>query len=548
VATSFKTGQLNSFRVAQNCGTRAFFAAHADTSTLQVYAWDEGKAEPVPNLVEVARWIGGAGYHSRTPDGRTWLDRADPRITGATLAGTDLYVAWAVNSGSNLRPQPFVQIARIDAQSLTLLENVNVFDPDSATCYGALSTNADGEVGLAYMIGGGPRFPSAVVGILTGARKDLIVAIGDRGPLPNSSGGGEWGDYLAVRPVHPDRRLFSASGYTMNGAGDGSNRDATPRFLVFGRVQNAAAAGSMAMAPQGGAAWFSRPPAQAVRAQALPRDVPAALDVNSLGVVSPEIAAKIKAAAGLGQASEAASVRAQAATPALPEQDKPGTERWSVKTGQDPDRGKVGRNVIDGEDLGAGIVESTIAELASLPRPPGLEDIRADPPEFQSARDGVAEVTIWRIKAQIIALRHEADGDYHLVLQGRGGEQMIAEIPTPSTRFVGDSPWLDNFTAARKEIDDKLVRHLSPAAFGLVQGRFMPHGAMMFQPQEAADPGVSFVTPPPGSPQLQPLFQSAIQPTPVRITGVGFFDREHGATGAAPNVIELHGVLKVEWT
>ena len=43
------------------------------------------------------------------------------------------------------------------------------------------------------------------------------------------------------------------------------------------------------------------------------------------------------------------------------------------------------------------------------------------------------------------------------------------------------------------------------------------------------------------------LFQTAIDPTPARITGVGFFDRSHGQTGAAPNVIELHTVLKIEW-
>ena len=34
---------------------------------------------------------------------------------------------------------------------------------------------------------------------------------------------------------------------------------------------------------------------------------------------------------------------------------------------------------------------------------------------------------------------------------------------------------------------------------------------------------------------------------PARITGVGFFDRSHGATGAAPNVFEIHPVLKIEW-
>jgi hypothetical protein len=270
-------------------------------------------------------------------------------------------------------------------------------------------------------------------------------------------------------------------------------------------------------------------------------------DVNTLGVVAPDVAAKIKAAAGLAPEPAAAPMRAEAPIPALPEQVRPGTERWRVKTGQDQDRAKVGKNIIDNQDLGAGIVESAVEELASLPRPAGMEDIRADPPEFQDVRDGVAEVTIWRIEARIIALKHEADGDYHLVLQGASGQEMVAEIPTPTADFVGDSPWLNNFSQARKEVDDKLVQHLSPSAFGLVEGKFMPHGATMFQSRPAASPGVSFVTPPPGSALSQPLFQTAIQPTPARITGVGFFDRAHGATGAAPNVIELHPVLKIEW-
>jgi len=75
----------------------------------------------------------------------------------------------------------------------------------------------------------------------------------------------------------------------------------------------------------------------------------------------------------------------------------------------------------------------------------------------------------------------------------------------------------------------------------------MPHGATTSPPLATAPPGMSFVTPPAGSGLTQPLFQSAIPPTRARITGVGFFDRAHGATGAAPNVIELHPVLKIEW-
>jgi len=269
-------------------------------------------------------------------------------------------------------------------------------------------------------------------------------------------------------------------------------------------------------------------------------------DVNSLGVVSSDVAAKIKAAAGLGIEPQAAP-RSAAPAIARPQQDVPGTERWFVKTGQDQDRAKVGKNVIDGEDLGAGIVESSVEELTSLPRPPGLEVATQDPPAFSKVRDGVTEITIWRIVATIISLRHEKDGDYHLVLQGSSGQQMVAEVPTPTAEFIGDCPWLDNIQQARNEVDDRLVSHLAPANFGLIRGRFVPRGVLQGSPRLLPPPGISFVTPPRGSGLAQPLFQTAISPTPVRITGVGFFDRAHGATGAAPNVIELHPVLKIEW-
>ncbi len=99
-----------------------------------------------------------------------------------------------------------------------------------------------------------------------------------------------------------------------------------------------------------------------------PEDGGPITDVNTLPVVSPEVAAQIKTAAGLGvgPAPELATSLDQA-PPAL-EIDKPGTERWPVKTGQDPDRAKVGKNVIGEDDLGAGIVEATVEDLIGLPR------------------------------------------------------------------------------------------------------------------------------------------------------------------------------------
>lgn len=534
-AQRFVSMDLQSFRVAQNCGASAFFAAHQDTSTLALFSWDETQPAPVRSSLGVARWIGGNGYRSRCPDGNRWLDRADPRIAGATLAGKELWFAWSVDSGSNQRPNPLVQIARINSQDLTLIENINLFDPDSAIAYAALSANSDTEVGVSYMIGGGPRYPSHVVGILTNTRKDVVVASGDRAPLPDpQTGKGEWGDFLSVRPALPDQKRFAATGYTMQGAGDGSNRDATPRFVVFGRSATAP--------PPGG------PPGPGEGAGPVtPVSGGPITDVAALPLVSDAVASMIKRAAGiLTGARGGPPARAAAEQPELV--TKPGVERWPVKTGQDPDRDQVGKNVVGGRDLGAGIVVATVEELISAPRPADMPDPRRLYDAYQAHRAAPVETTIWRLDVTITAMKLEADGDYHLVLQGASGETMIGEIPTPNTQFVGDSPWLNNMQAARHAVDDKFVTHLSPAAFVAMGDKLVPRDAVSGPIESFPATPASFLPPGPGVPQSVPLFKTQLPPTRARVTGVGFFDSVHGQMGVSQsNGIELHPVLRIEW-
>jgi hypothetical protein len=232
---------------------------------------------------------------------------------------------------------------------------------------------------------------------------------------------------------------------------------------------------------------------------------------------------------------------------------KPGTERWPVKTGQDPDRNAVGKNIINGMNLGAGIVPTTVEELISLPRPPGLEVVTADPPAFQSKRAQPVETTIWQVEVTITVVNQEADGDNHLVIQGASGATMVAEVPTPTTTFIGDSPWLANIQEARQAVDDQLIHNLSPQDFVLPPGgtKLVPKNSLSGDfsiPSLAAfKMPESFRTPPEGEEAPMPTFQTAVKPTRARITGVGFFDRAHGATGAAPNVVEIHPVLKIVW-
>lgn len=236
--SSFTSGTLSasrsisnthpSLRVAQNCGTTAYFVAHNSTSSLRVFSWRETSPTPTTNDVTVASWARGP-MSSVTPDGRDWLQRADSRHTGATLAGNELWFAWGSNKGgANARPNPFVQIARINATTMTLIENINLWDPNSAIFYAGLHTNANNEVGASYTIGGGTRFPTHVVGILTGTRRQATTFASTRGPADN-----KWGDYLTVRRNFPNQKLFCATGYSLQ-SGAGSS-DATPNFTVFGR-------------------------------------------------------------------------------------------------------------------------------------------------------------------------------------------------------------------------------------------------------------------------------------------------------------------------
>lgn len=228
----FRSTSNFNFRVTQNSGSTAYFATHVNTSTLRVFSWpDSGQVSS--REVRIARYD-RSDYRSMTPGprARNWLGRADDRITAATRSGNEIWFGWSAGRrGSNSRPQPYIQIARIDSRNFQLIENINIWDQNSATAYPALATNSNREVGVSYTIGGGSRFPSMVVAILTGTRRELIANDGTRPPSDH-----EWGDYCAVRRMSPNEKLFCATGHTFQ-AGSGS-ADATPAYLVFGRASD----------------------------------------------------------------------------------------------------------------------------------------------------------------------------------------------------------------------------------------------------------------------------------------------------------------------
>lgn len=124
----------------------------------------------------------------------------------------------------------------------------------------------------------------------------------------------------------------------------------------------------------------------------------------------------------------------------------------------------------------------TVAELVALPAPKWSAK-RARGDEEKVAAE--LEVFVRKVRA-------EADGDVHVVVAdaAEGGPTMVVEVP--SDECAGGSRYREDMKAARAVLD-----------------------------------------------RLRPGSK-------VLLRGVVFFDKVHGATGAAPNGVELHPVTKAE--
>lgn len=111
-----------------------------------------------------------------------------------------------------------------------------------------------------------------------------------------------------------------------------------------------------------------------------------------------------------------------------------GTERWSVKTGTDPDARMV--------NLGT-VVPNTIATMVGWTYPSPLP---------RNNRVAPYETTVWSLRVTLVKFKRETDEDYHLVLQDAAGNTMIGEIPAPNC-VAANSPFRAGVLNARAQFD-----------------------------------------------------------------------------------------------
>jgi hypothetical protein len=200
-----------------------------------------------------------------------------------------------------------------------------------------------------------------------------------------------------------------------------------------------------------------------------------------------------------------------------------GNYRWDVKTLQDIDAGSINFE---------SPVTTTIHELVNKAKPYHSKRSSHDIPlGIRGSSRQPAESVLYLIKrATFQGFKEESDHDYHLVIgDPQTGETMVMEIPDPN---CAHPKFRSNFQLARLEVQQSLRLN-----------RTFKQGAMTW----------------------------FSKPLIVDVEGVGFFDSIHGRhlevggthktrgatspghwvkgeTGAAPNGIELHPVLRLyEW-
>ena len=138
-------------------------------------------------------------------------------------------------------------------------------------------------------------------------------------------------------------------------------------------------------------------------------------------------------------------------------------------------------------------VPATIASLRALEPP-------VNPNRLKDTRYAPTELTVFEVTGVLVYIKSEDDEDYHLVIRDDSGRTMIVE--SPADNCVGKGKLAADVRAARKAIDD----NVGPVT------------------KKAKKPKVT-----------------------VTVTGIGFFDPIHGQTGVAPNGIELHPLLSIDF-
>ncbi len=224
--------------VSQNTGDEVFWAGHVDNGTIRVFSLREDSNTYFWRDIDVANWSLNT-LSSLGPNGNNWFGWGFPTnaIIGITRRSNELWLAWTAGNGDGgfggfNFPHPHVQVAKININNYTLIEQMQIWNPDFAFGYPSFATNSQNEVGITLGWGGGGTLnANSAVGIMG----DYVVWFRNGSTWTHT----RWGDYVACRQASPDARLFAGFGFVIyQDATTAAGHRFDPYYVLFGRKSN----------------------------------------------------------------------------------------------------------------------------------------------------------------------------------------------------------------------------------------------------------------------------------------------------------------------
>ncbi len=228
----------------QDTGDELFWAGHNSNKNMRIFSLPENSATYSWRDRGISSWANNAP-NSTTPDGQDWLGKnfsgatgggAFPGngVIGATRVGNQLWFGWSAGTDSNF-PQAHIELVTFDrSKDFSKGQQVQVWNPDYAFAYPALSTNAcTSEVGMSFEFGGGGNYENHVVGFWG----DFVAYT----TTASNVGTNRFGDYVTIRRAPPTEgnpgNLFAAFGYGLNSvpAPKKAGVQTDVHYVLFGR-------------------------------------------------------------------------------------------------------------------------------------------------------------------------------------------------------------------------------------------------------------------------------------------------------------------------
>lgn len=226
-------------RLTQQSTDGMYWAGHVDTSHLEVYHWPDSSGDVTSNVTSNNTWC-NSDYTSLAPDNQQWIDFTRAAGSGRVIAGArqasvndktgTVWLGWGAarddSSCKSGRPQPYVDIAQIDPNSLNVVGEYDIWNTPYAFAYPSLGASPNGDMAVTVSFGGPTDYGSSSVGYLG----DYVVYYVDEStvtltfqltkngvPEVNSQGqpvlGTRYGDMFAVRPSGVRNADFSSELY-----------------------------------------------------------------------------------------------------------------------------------------------------------------------------------------------------------------------------------------------------------------------------------------------------------------------------------------------